>query len=308
MGRFLVGVLFLDFFYGLGGIQILVEQHLEDIFHIFDKGSADSMPHHADGIGAVEDVGIAGHGDFGKGEDILQHNGISPDIGIPSDPDKLVNRGKSTDNRIILYFHMAGQGNPIDDGGMIAHDTIVGNMTVSHQIIMVTDAGITVTFGGTAVNGGKLPDDIIIPDFNIGQLPLIGKVLGVCPDGSERENFAALPDVGMLIDNGMMHDYGMVADKHILPDDGIGPNFHLVSQLGFFTHYGSRVNGYACHIHSRRAIEQLMTAVAATAPSTEAVPSMTTKLPLSRITLLSRSKRSPGTTGRLNLALSIPAK
>ncbi len=144
---------------------------------------------------------------------------------------------------MIHNGYMSRHGNAVGNNIVIANFTIMGNVSISHDKITVTNRS-HIAFAGCPVNGDKLADGILVADVNIGLLTMefqilafvaeygIGKysvlLTNSCPyiHHGVSANFRTVPDDRLLIDNGSWTDSDIFAQLRLRGDNGRGMNFY----------------------------------------------------------------------------------
>jgi len=178
-----------------------------------------------------------------------------------------ISRGTGTGTGITRI----GNGNWLLAYVHIAHDCIVGNGCV---------------FSNNATLAGEL------------------LVLRIAADRGVAMEMIAAPDRGRAGDGAMRTDDGVVADHHVGADDRVRIDAHVRAQAC------ARIDdGGGMHLRGHRAqpltSAQRISAHATCSPSTRAMPWYSAMLRMVRLSSTCSSRRSPGTTMRLNFALSI---
>ena len=98
-------------------------------------------------------------------------------VAVATDAHKLVHHGKSAKNGPVTHMHMTGQLGIVGKNRVVAHLAIVGQVHISHQPVVVTDAGHTHIAGRTDVKSAKLTDGVAVADDQFTGLPVVFFVL-----------------------------------------------------------------------------------------------------------------------------------
>src|SRR6185503_10655011 len=160
------------------------------------------------------------------------------------------------------------------------------------------------------VDGHVLADRVPVPYLDPGRLAPVFLVLRRAADRGELENAIAPADARMALDHDVRPDPAALPDFDMVADDRIRTDLHVGPDPGAGMHDCGRVDRHGAGFQACTVLrtEQSISASQTTAPSTRAVHENfhTPRTPRSRIT--SSSSWSPGTTGRLKRALSMPAR
>jgi len=111
---------------------------------------------------------------------------------------------------------------------MVTDLAVMGNMGVSHQVIIVTQAGMTAALGSTTVDGSEFPDDIVIPDVDKSIFTLESDILGIGAQGRERKNQAFLTDNRVFVNGGVVLNHSAVANAHTGTDNHVGIHLDIL--------------------------------------------------------------------------------
>lgn len=199
---------------------------------------------------------------------------------------------------------MAGERSVIGEHRMRADDAIVGDMYIGHDPVAITHPGDAAALHRTPIQRAVLADRVSVADLQARFcFASVFFVLSVIAYRAELEDTVVPPDPGRTPDDNMWADPSPRADFHLRPDDRPRPNANTL------------VNGSPI-VNDRARIDQgllsasvvMISALATGFPATLAT-ALKRKIPrISRSKLTSRNNWSPGTTGRLNRALSTPTR
>ena len=74
--------------------------------------------------------------------------GEASDHGQSSDSDELENARHAPDDGLIVDFHVAGHGDQVGDGDVVAQDAVMRDVGIGHDEVAGSDAGLAVQFVG----------------------------------------------------------------------------------------------------------------------------------------------------------------
>ena len=86
-----------------------------------------------------------------------------------ADLDELMHDGKAAQYRVIAHLYVSGQLRVIGEDGVVAHLTIVRQMHICHDPIVIPHAGDTDILRGTQIKSAKLADYIVVTNFQSGR-------------------------------------------------------------------------------------------------------------------------------------------
>jgi hypothetical protein len=135
---------------------------------------------------------------------------------------ELVYTGKATQNRVIVYANMAGQGGVIGENRVVADDTIMRDMHISHDPIIVADTGNPGILNRAGVKRAKFANDIVIANVQSGWFTGIFFVLRLFAERNKLKNPIAKADARMTGDDGMRANLCAGPNFDVLANDGIG--------------------------------------------------------------------------------------
>ena len=221
-----------------------------------------------------------------------------------TDAAELMHAGEATEDDVIAHRHMPRQRGVVGEHTAIAHAAIVRDMAVRQNPIAATHAGAAATVAGATVDGDKLANGIAITNLKRHALATVFLVLWLATDGGVRMQDVVAANPGGAFDGAMRADAGVVTDDNFGPDHRIRTYLHARPQYRRRVDHRSGVDRRRGAVHSRAAAAHRISAQATCCPSTRATPTYCAMLRMRRLSSTSNSRRSPGTTIRLNLALS----
>ena len=133
---------------------------------------------------------------------------------------KLVDQGKSTEDCEVSYINMSREARTIGKYNVIPEDTVVGNMRVRHNKIIVANPGEFEMARGPPVYRAIFPYGIAITYFQPRGFASIALMLGCFSDGTKLENPVGFSYGCIAPYNNMGTDPGTCANNNITFDDG----------------------------------------------------------------------------------------
>ncbi len=175
------------------------------------------------------------------------------------------------------------------------------DMHVSHDPVVVADASDAGVLRGAAAESAVLADGVAIADLERGRLPAVFLVLGRSAERAESENAILRSYARSSLDHHVRPDRGSLPYLDVLADDRIRAHRYSRGELRAGVNNGRRVD------HIGRSVHRIFASAARASPTRASAANFQSPRALRSTTTSSRSW-SPGTTGRLNRAASIPAK
>lgn len=151
---------------------------------------------------------------------ILQHNCADRGDAVGADATELVDGGETSEYRVVADMHVAGKLGIVCENRVVADLAVVRKMNVSHDPIVVTDPRHAGVLYRPAVEGTKLANGVVIPDFEAGCLAIIFLVLRHFTQGHE------------LIDPVMGPNARVSRNDRVRPNTATGPDFDLFTNDG----------------------------------------------------------------------------
>src|SRR5690606_794533 len=187
---------------------------------------------------------------------------------------------------------------------VVADHAVVRDVGVGQQPVVIADPGRAAAARGPAVDGDEFAHGVARADHQLDRLPRVLLVLRLTADRRVPDDAVVGADPGRAMDRAMRADLGVGADFDIRADVAEGPHPDTVGQPCAGLDDRTGMDDRAAHGLATTSAHR-MSAQAACSPSTRAMPWYSAMLPMGRLSVTSRSRRSPGTTMRENRAPSI---
>src|SRR6266568_3501646 len=232
---------------------------------------------------------------------ILQQDRRDPGDRVRADRDELMGSGEPAQHGIVSDVNMTGKCRRICKDRVVANLAIMRDMHVGHDPVVAADARDARVLHGAAAESAILADGVAVADLERGRFAGVLLVLGRSAERTESENPILSPYASPPLDHHMRPDRGPFAYLDMLADDRIGAHRYSESELRSGMNDGRRVN------HIGRSVHKIFASAASASPTRAWAANFQSPREL-RSTATSSRSWSPGTTGRLNRASSIPAK
>jgi len=204
---------------------------------------------------------------------------------------------------------VAGQIDRVGDDHVVPDDTVVGHVSVRHDQRVAADAGrVVVLPRRRPINRRELTDGRAVAYDQVRGLAVVFQVLRVGAHDGRVTQYAVFTDRRVLLHQHHPGHDGPATYLDIGTDDGEGTYPDVLSDPRALVYDGSLV--YSSH----EALGSLSTTCdhrspsATSSPLTYADACILHVAPRSLRSSSSKRTESPGRTGRLNLALSMPMK
>ncbi len=207
---------------------------------------------------------------------------------------------------VLVDLREAPQLHHIRQYHVIIDPAVMPDMDIRHQVYLGTDDGPFIT--NSPMNRHVFPQDGSITHGGWCITSLKFQVLGQPANHRAVKYPAISPQGSALQDLGVSHDLGSLTHNGAAFNDGQGADFYVGSQLGIGINNGGGMNMGGNVYSSRSAIMAIISASAASSPSTRALPAILQVFRRSFSSSTSRMSWSPGTTGRRKRTLSIAVK
>ncbi|MCY1173607.1 hypothetical protein D9M73_137730 [compost metagenome] len=148
---------------------------------------------------------------------------------------------------------------------MVANDTVVTDVGVGHDQVVIAQGGFRTVLNGPTVNRHAFTDDVVVTDHQAGFLAFVFQIGRVLTYRRKLVDTVVLTDSGWPLENHMRPDHGPLADFHTCADDRPRADLDTVSQDGRRIDDCARVD----QTHSLRSA-QMISAEQTGLPSTEA--------------------------------------
>src|SRR6185503_8756621 len=287
---------------GLLQAETLAIQRLERALEPLDRLRREAAPLEAFLVDA-HGSGRRARGHHVRG-DILRQGGPHAGKGVRADADVLVHEGVAAEDRPVADRHVAGELGDVVEDRLATHLAIVRQVHVSHDPVLVPQARDADILRRAAVDGDGLADGIAVADLDPGRLAGVLLVLRRRADRGEVPDVVAPADAGVAVEHHVRADPGALADLDVLADDRIGADLDVRGEPRARVHDGARMD--LGHQAPAGWTAQRIVASATTAPATRATQANLPMLRSTRSSLTSSSSWSPGITGFLKRALSMP--
>ncbi len=116
-----------------------------------------------------------------------------------ADAAELVHDSETAEDGVVVDNHMATQGGGIGHDHVVPQLTVVGDMSVGHQQVVVADAGGRCILQRAAVDGGEFADHVAITNLQPGLFAGVLFILGIFTDRGELEDAVVLADAGQAL-------------------------------------------------------------------------------------------------------------
>ena len=237
------------------------------------------------------------------GRQILRQTRLKAGHRVRAYAHELVHAGQSAQECPVADMHVAAQRRPVRHDGVAADLAIVRDMHVGHDPVVVADARDAGILHRAGIEGAEFAYRVVVADLQARRLAGVFLVLRDCAHRTELEDAICLADAGVPLDDDMRPDHRPGADLHMLAYDGIRAHLDIAGKPGVRMDDRSGVmrHGTAFTVH-------ISSASAASWPSTSAVALNLNSPRMLRTSVALMINWSPGPTGCLNRAPSIPAK
>src|SRR5882762_1754317 len=232
---------------------------------------------------------------------VLQQDRRDPGDRVRADRDELMRSGKPAEHGIVSDLDVTGKRRDIGKDRVVADPAIMRDMHIGHDPVVVADARNARVLHGAAAESAIFADGVAVADLERRRLPTVFLVLGRSAERTESENSILSSYASSPLDQHVRPDRGPLPYRDVLADYRIRPHRYSRGELRAGMNDGRRVN------HIGRSVHKIFASAASASPTRAWAANFHRPRAL-RSTVTSSRSWSPGITGRLNRASSIPAK
>ncbi|MNI54337.1 hypothetical protein D3C73_1092290 [compost metagenome] len=252
---------------------------------VAEPATAHAFEVHAAGFG-----GAAEYRD--ESRNVLADRRAHAGEGMRADVAVLVHQGETGQDRPVTHMHMPGQRGVVHQDAMVADHTVMADVGIGHDQVVVTQRGFSAVLDRATVNGHTLANHVVITDHQARWLPFVLQVRGVFADRGKLVDAIVLADPGRPLEHHVRTNDGTLPDFDIRANDRPRADLDTIGQFGRRIDDRPRIN----RIHSSRSA-QVISAEHTGLPSTSARHSNFQMVFLRPMNLASSTNWSPGRTG-----------
>ncbi len=142
-----------------------------------------------------------------------------------ADADVLMHRTHCAHHSPILDRHMSAEGGGIGQDHAIPNYTIVGNVRVGHNQVVIPHAGDAAAFYRAAIDGDKFADLVVVPDFQLSGLAGVGDVLRRQSDGRKWKEAVIRANFRRALNRDVRNQVASFAELHLRSNHTVGADF-----------------------------------------------------------------------------------
>ena len=232
---------------------------------------------------------------------VLEQDGSHCGDSMRSDRDVLVHDRETAQDRVVPDADVAGKLCVVGEDRIVANLAVVREVHVGHDPVVVAQAGDGGILRGSAIERAELSDGVAVAYLHRSGLAGIFLVLGRGPNRAERKNPVVRANSGSPVDHNMRSHVGVGAQFHFPADDRIWPDADVRPELR------PGMNDRGWMDHTARIVHMIFASAARASPTLALALNFQMPRTL-RSRTTSRTSWSPGLTGRLKRASSIPTK
>src|SRR6185503_8913039 len=201
----------------------------------------------------------------------------------------------------VADHHVPGELRAVGEDGVAADLAVVRKVGIGHQPVVVAESRHHDVLDRAAVDGHVLADGVAVADLDRSVLAGVFLVLRLPAERREGEDPVFPADAHRPLQHDMRADRRLLADLHARADDGIRPHAHAAAEPRLRIDDRGGVNHFPAGWMVHR--------IDASATTSSPTRAMQLNLPMPRIArsnVTSRASWSPGNTGFLKRASSMP--
>ena len=125
-------------------------------------------------------------------------------------------------------MHVSGERRVVCHDRLAANDTVMRDVHIGHDPVVVTDDRIADVLGRAAAERAKLADRVAVADDQAGRFVRVFLVLRIVTDRRELVDMIVLADFRRTVDDHVTIDACAAADLNCVADDRVGPDLDIV--------------------------------------------------------------------------------
>src|SRR5471032_1662390 len=245
---------------------------------------------------------------------VLRQAGAHADEGVRADLAELVHIGEAAHDDPVADFDVAGQLRVVREDRVAADLAVVRQVDVGRDPVVVAEPRHADVLHGAGVEGAEFADRVAVADFQTGRLAVPFLVLRRGADRRELEELVVAADGRVAFDDHVRADHRAGGYGHVRADDRIRADFNAGVELRLRVDDGGGMYRRHDYFPAGWLASSALLMVHIKSASTATLPST---LPTALYFQMPRETRristfitswSPGSTGRLKRALSMPTK
>src|SRR5436190_5491757 len=253
-------------------------------------------------IDAVRPRHVSGRGDVRR--QVLRQVGAHAGEGMRADVNELVDERRGTEDCPVAHGDVPCELAGVGEDGVIADLAVVREMHVSHDPVVVADPRDADIERGAAIHRDVLADGVAVADLDRRVLAAILLVLRRRAERGKMEDLVVAADLDAAVEHDVRADPCALAHLDLRTDDAVRTDRDVARELRRGVDQRRPVD--LAHLPAIPCMAQRIVASATTWPTTRATQPNLLMPRNSRSMCTSISSWSPGTTGFLKRALSIP--
>src|SRR2546426_9196487 len=142
-----------------------------------------------------------------------------------ADADVLMHRTHGADYGPILDRHMSAESGGIGQDHAITNYTIVGDVGVRHNQVVIAHTGDATTFYRSAIDGDELADLVVIANFQLCWLAGVSHVLWRQPDGGKWKEAVIRANFGRTFHRDVRNQVASFSQLDLWSNHTVGADF-----------------------------------------------------------------------------------
>lgn len=151
---------------------------------------------------------------------------------------KLVNTTKASADHPIPDVNVAGQRCVVGQNGLIADYTVMRDMTIGHDPVVVTECCFAGILRRASANRAKLSNRVPVAYDKARRFARVLLVLGVVPDGRELIDVIVFANCRRTMDDHVTIDFRAAADFNSIADHRVRTNLDVIRDFRCIRNYG----------------------------------------------------------------------
>ncbi len=163
--------------------------------------------------------------------DVSVDGGVHAKKRVRANTTELMHTGESAADHPVPEMHMTGQCRVVRHDRVVAEHTIMRNVAVGHDPVIVTDNRLALVLRGATADGAKLTNGISVADNQAGRFVCVFLVLRIVTDRCELIDVVVLAYLRRAVDNNVTVDTSTAVYFNTVANYRIWTNLDVVGDL-----------------------------------------------------------------------------
>ena len=165
---------------------------------------------------------------------------------------ELMHTRKRADRRMIFDQDMAGERSCVGHDDMVAQNTVVADVRIRHQEIVIPDPGVTAAAARSTMDIHVFTKNIVIADRQECFFAFEFQILGIQTDCRKRIEAIAFTNLRRPLDHDMRFETARFSYLNARANPAVRSDPHIITNLGFRADDGGGMDHGCCPMEESR--------------------------------------------------------